>query len=128
MLRRRLAQPMYRKVGFVHAEPLPTEPITVTAQRVFEERTGLCADFTPVGSGYVHLLRGEDLESFTHFTLLISKSYTGDLDPLKRNGENFFEKHPDFTSEDMIPSMPDMVRLLKQKTDDFFFADLTYQV
>lgn len=128
LLRKRLAQPMYHKAGFVHAEPLPNEPITLTAQRVFEERTGLHADFAPAGCGYVRLLRGDDLESFTHFTLLTSTSYTGELASVRRNGENYWENHPDFNGENMIPSMPDMVRLLDTSGGQLFFADLSYQV
>ena len=126
LLRKRLAQPMYERVGFVHSEPLAHEPALMTAIRDFKERTGLTADFKPAGSGYVRLYSGEDLESFTHFTLFKASSCTGTLEPLMRNGQNFWVKDPDFTDPFMIPSMPDIARLLQ--SNEIFCTDLTYQI
>ena len=126
LLRKRIAQPMYGKVGFVHAEPIANETVLETAAKTFTARTGLVADFEPAGSGYVKLLSGEALESFTHFTLFTANSYTGTLEKKLRNGENYWDKDPDFSDPLMIPSMPDLVNLLKK--DEVFYVDLSYQV
>lgn len=127
LLRRRLAQPMYKKVGFTHGEPVWDEPAIETATKTFTERTGLQADFKPAGSGYVRLNHGSELESFTHFTLYYADSYTGTLIPKSRNGENYWEKDPDFTDPMMIPSMADIARLIDE-SDGIFYADLHYEV
>lgn len=126
LLRKRIAQPMYGRVGFVHAEPIAEEPALETATRCFEERTGLSAVFRPAGSGYVRLLHSNDLESFTHYTLFTADKYTGDFIKIRRNGENYWDKKPDFQDPSMIPSMPDLVKLLEK--DVLFYADLNYQV
>jgi hypothetical protein len=127
LLRKRLAQPMYEKVGFVHAEPVAHEPALKTASETFTLRTGLTADFKVAGTGYVRLFHGDDLESFTHFTLLTADSYSGVLAPIMRNGENYWGKDPDFADTAMIPSMPDLVKMITSSTE-IFYADLTYQV
>jgi len=127
LLRRRLAQPMYRKVGFVHAEPVVEENAEETAKNTFKSRTGLEADFKVAGTGYVKLLKDGALESFVHFILMTADSYSGKLEPIKRNGENFWAINPDFTAEDMIPSMQAMVDAL-EKSDGIFFVDLTYDI
>lgn len=127
LLRRRFAQPMFEKVGFVHGEPVAEEPAAETAIKTFQDRTGLTANFKPAGSGYVRLFKGSDLESFTHFQFFTADSYSGELIPKMRNGENYWSKNPDFESNEMIPSMSDLVRLISE-SDNLFYADLNYQV
>lgn len=127
LLRKRLAHPMFHKVGFVHGEPVATEPAVETANKTFLARTGLTVKFKPAGSGYVRLFSGEDLESFTHFTLFTASEYNGQIETTLRNGENYWDKTPNFNDPGMIPSMPDIVKLLNE-TNGNFYADLSYQV
>ncbi len=70
LLRKRLVHPMYGKVGFIHGEPRVYENITWTADDILLAKTGLSADFSIAGSGYIRIFQSEELESFTHFTLL----------------------------------------------------------
>lgn len=126
LLRRRLAHPMFRKVGFVHAEPIASEPAIKTATDTFKERTGLTAEFKPSGSGYVRLFKGDCLESFVHYELYCASEYTGELIVQTRNGENAWFKDPDFTSSEMIPSMPELVELIE--SGDKFYADLRFEI
>lgn len=126
LLRRRLAQPMYKKVGFTHAEPVAHEDSLISAQKTFLERTGLQCDFKPRGFGYVKLYKGEELESYVHFTLFYADSYNGTLITKSRNGENFWVQEPDFDTHEMIPSMYDLVQNLNENNQPFY-ADLRYQ-
>lgn len=128
LLRRRLAQPMYGKVGFTHSEPVAADDALHTARNDFQERTGLLCDFKPAGFGYVRLFDDKDLESFVHFNLFFADAYQGTLQARTRNGENFWVKQPDFTAPDMIPSMSDLVKLLEAHDGTPFYADLRYQV
>ena len=127
LLRKRLAHPMYGKIGFVHGEPNAHESLSVSAKKALKERTGLTATFTPMGSGYIRIFNGEDLESFTHFTLLRAHDLTGTLVKIKGNGENIWLDKPDFKSEEMIPSMSDLGQVIEDGASKIF-VELEYQV
>jgi len=127
LLRRRLVQPVYGKWGFIHGEPEAGIPATQTAAAVFERRTGLKAQFSPKGSGYIRLFNGGRLESFTHFTLFLAEIEEKQPYPRDISGENAWHHSPDFSNDTMIASMADLVKLLEQK-DTHFFADLRYDV
>lgn len=127
LLRRRLVQPVYGKWGFIHGEPKTDETIIESASRIFTRRTGLNAEFTPRGAGYIRIFNDQRaLESFTHFTLLtaeITKQIPINVDD---TGENKWFKHPNFADATMIISMADLTTALR--TEDFFFHDLTYTI
>lgn len=127
LLRRRLAQPMFGRYGFVHGEPIATETITETATKILAQKTGLTAIFTPRGSGYVRIFLGDDLESFTSFTLLEATDVKGTLKPKVGNGENSWLEGPELTGDDMVPSMASLVAAI-EKDDSFFFSELTYHL
>jgi hypothetical protein len=123
LVRKRLAHPMFGKVGFVHGEPVATEPVTVTAQKIFENRTGLTANFKVAGGGYVRLMAGDSLESFTHFTLLFATSATGDFRERADdhpNGQNFWLKTIDGADPNLIPSMAELCAELDAEPALFF--------
>jgi len=126
LLRKRKAQPMYDKIGFVHSEPIASTPVIETAKNEFLCRTGLTADFSPRGFGYIRLMRGDNLESFVHFTLLEAKTYSGKLQEHARNGENLWIENPDFQSSEMIPSMQSFVNQLD--SPGIFYLDETYDI
>lgn len=126
LLRRRLAHPTYGQIGFIHGEPLATEPLATTATATLARRTGLTADFTVAGDGYIRIFQGEDLESFTHFTLLTANIEHAEPHERDETGENLWLADPDFSGSDMIISMHDLVQQLETKPGGFF-VDLTYK-
>jgi hypothetical protein len=125
LLRKRLAQPMYGKSGFVHGEPIAMEPIAETAQKILKEKTGLSATFSPRGSGYVTLLEGKAHQSFIHFTLLVGNDIKGKLIERVGNGENYWYDG-DFSEDFLIPSMKPLID--KLGSPEQFFTELTYQI
>jgi hypothetical protein len=130
LVRKRLAHPMFGKVGFVHGEPIATESITTTASKIFEAKTGLSVDFTVAGSGYVRLLKDDALESFTHFTLLYAESYTGSLaDKVEKhpNGQNYWLDTINDKNSDLIPGMEALCAKL-DSTDRLFFEELEFHI
>jgi len=127
LLRRRLAQPMFGRYGFVHGEPIASESVTETATKILQQKTGLKAVFTPRGTGYVRIFLDNELESFTSFTLLEAKEITGKLLPKVGNGENAWLKNPDFSGDDMVPSMASLAAQL-ESNDPLFFSELTYRL
>lgn len=124
LLQRRLAQPEYGKLGFIHGEPLLREPLLETAATVLQTKTGLHAEFIVRGSGYIRIFKEAALESFTQFTLLEAHNITGELIERSGNGENLWTEQPDFAAADMIPSMADLVAHIKDP--EHFFVELTY--
>lgn len=127
LLRRRLAQPMFGRYGFVHGEPLASESAPETAAKILTLKTGLSATFTPRGSGYIRIFLDDALESFTSFTLLEAHDLKGTLKSKVGNGENSWLTSPDFTGEDMVPSMASLVDAL-EASENNFYVELSYHL
>lgn len=127
LLRKRLAHPMYGRYGFVHGEPVAENSLDHDANLALEERTGLRADFEPIGAGYIRIFSDAGMESFTNFTMLKAINLTGELKTEAGNGANEWLSDPDFSGENMIPSMADLAKAI-QDNKGFFFVDLTYHV
>lgn len=127
LLRKRLAQPNYGLVGFIHGEPVATEPAIESARAVLQRRTGLTADFTVAGSGYIRIFKAGSLESFTAFTLLKAEIERKQMKTADETGENFWAPEPDFNAPAMLPSMPDLVRHLTASETPFFLEE-TYSL
>jgi hypothetical protein len=126
LLRKRLVHPMYGRVGFVHAEPLFNEKIIVTAVAAFESRTGLQADFQPLGSGYIRIFQDDEIESFTHFTLMTASIENNSSATSDKTGENFWYEGDDFSSDEFVPSMPFLTKLVNNNKT--FFIELEYHL
>lgn len=126
LLRKRTVHPAYGKIGFIHFEPVPMEPIVETARRGFQLRSGLKANFKVRGGGYITLIKDGELESFVHFTLLYADKVSGQLIPGSDTGENLWYEG-DFSDASMIPSMSDLVRLIESQQQPFF-TELSYEV
>lgn len=127
LLRKRLVQPMYGCVGFIHGEPRPEESIEESAARILLRRTGLkSGGFSFKGSGYIRIYDEESLVSFTHFSLIEAADIDGELIESDPHGENIWLDSPVFDQDDMIPSMKDIaVEMNKPGT---FFLDKKYRV
>lgn len=126
LLRKRLVQPMFGKIGFMHGEPQADESVWDCATRILKYRTDLTAEFRVRGSGFITLTNKGKLESYSNFTLLSAHNLKGDLRPKDHHGENFWLDNPDFTNTDMIPSMAALTQLLHANNDQIFFADLEF--
>jgi hypothetical protein len=98
-----------------------------TAQRILREKTGLSAEFTLSGAGYIRIFKDNELESFTHFTLLRANAISYDIVQEDHSGENMWIKDPDFGSKEMIPSMLDLAHMLENHRE-MFLVDLRYEI
>ncbi|MEK7472099.1 MAG: NUDIX hydrolase [Patescibacteria group bacterium] len=119
LLYRRKSHPLIGRVGFMHARPSWSETILGTATRVTKEQTGLTASFKVCGHGYFRVFEGENLESFTHFTLLVAEDVDGELEVNDEFAEYEWDSNPDFSAKDMLPNMADIVTLYQSKKSDF---------
>lgn len=126
LLRKRLVQPMYGKIGFIHGEPAAGKTIFEAAAETLHRRTELSGNFTIKGSGYVCLHENNELLAYSHFTLLEVTNLQGELKTKDSHGENMWLENPDFSNADMIPSMKDVAQHIEKP--GVFFADLSYQI
>lgn len=126
MLYRRKIQPLVNRVGFMHVTPSPDESVLETASKLCEERTGISCKFKPLGNGYFRMFSGEELESFTHFTMLVCDDAAGELKQGNEYSEYFWEIMPDFTDPKMLPNMKSLVA--KYESGEQFFLEETLQI
>lgn len=120
LLCRRKAHPLLGKVGFMHAVPDLDSTAPESAAAATLEKTGLQATFTVRGSGYLRVYEGEDMESFTHFTLLEAKDAIGDLQQLDSLSEYYWQTTIDIEDPDLLPSIPYFIDAL-EKPGLFYF-------
>jgi len=126
LLNRRNTHPLIDKVGFVHATPIATIDAPKRAEQECARLTGLDATFNVVGNGYLRMFEGDELESFTHFTLLACDDAKGDLQQNSEFAEFYWDTEPDFTASDMLPSMPTLYDLYKNP--EATFAEGSFQL
>lgn len=127
LLRRRTVHPQFGKLGFLHGEPTADKSLEKAASARLLDKTGLAAKLSVRGYGYVKIFHGDELDSFVSFCLLYGDKPNGELLAKDETGENAWIHNPDFTSDEMIPSMPDLVKHLAENSN-LFFADLTYNL
>ncbi len=126
LVRKRLVQPLFGRVGFMHGEPEAGETISQAGDRILRYRTGLKGDMSVKGSGYVQIEDENGLVAYSHFTMLEVTNTSGVLQEKDNHGENLWLTRPDFNSVEMIPSMPDLARELQKP--GLFFMDKKYTI
>jgi ADP-ribose pyrophosphatase YjhB (NUDIX family)/predicted transcriptional regulator len=105
LLYKRSTHPLKDLAGFMHLEAKSDKTLNEAAHDQVKRRTGLECDFTPLGGGFFKTFRGDKLESFTNFTLLVCEDAKGDLNPDDDRAEYFWATDPDFAAADMLPNM-----------------------
>jgi hypothetical protein len=124
LLRKRLVQPMFGKVGFIHGEPKAGETIQQAGSRILNYRCGLQGQLQVKGSGFVYLQTDELPIAYSNFTLLEATNLEGNLIETDAHGENGWYENPDFSADDMIPSMQDLSEAII--APGLFFLDKVY--
>lgn len=122
LLYKRNTYPLLGKVGFMHGAPNSVIDSPAAAAQICQQQTGLVGEFTVLGGGYFRVYEGTELESFTHFTLLVCEDATGELMQNDEHAEYFWQQDPDFAGADMLPNMPTLVALYN-KGEPFFIEE-----
>lgn len=126
LLYRRNTHPLKGRVGFMHARPDAHKTTGETAAQECLAKTGLAGTFKALGGGYFRMREEDNLESFTHFTLMICEDAEGDLAQHDDNAEYFWSTDPDFASLEMLPNMPTLIELYQ--TGRPFFIEKSIQL
>jgi len=104
LLYKRNTHPLIDLTGFMQATPNANEPIATTAENECLRKSGLHGTFTVNSSGFFRVFEGDELESFTHFTLLECSDVSGELIQNDEYGEYFWVTDPDFDDPTMLPT------------------------
>lgn len=123
---RRGTHPLIGQVGFMHCLPSFMSTANEAASEQCEAKTGLIGEFTPLGGGFVHFFKNNELESYTHFTLLYCDDIKGELLIRDQKAEYFWETDPDFSTEGMIPTTVFLKELYTAKQP--FFIEKTFHI
>ncbi len=105
LLYKRQTQPLLGLTGFMQAQPVAETDARRTAQQTCFEQTGIQTEFTVQGHGYFRVYRAGELESFIHFTLLLSDAPTEELLETAVSAGYSWQQTPNFASPDMLPNM-----------------------
>jgi hypothetical protein len=126
LLYTRKTHPMLGYKGFMHVRPNAAEDIAMTARNQVREKTGLVGSFTALGGGYVRIFKRDELESFTHFTLLYCNDAEGELVQNDAHSEFYWDINPDFEQGTMFPT----TITLKKAYDrgEPFFVEKTFTI
>ena len=126
LLYRRNTHPLFGLTGFMHATPSALRTTPEQAALECKEKTGLSGDFKIVSSGYFRVFIGEELESFTHFTLLVCDDIQGELVSDSKLADYYWDVNPNFASPAMLPNMAELSRLYSD--DTVTFIEKTFRI
>jgi hypothetical protein len=126
LLYTRNTHPLIGLTGFMQAIPQPDEEIIFTAHSICKQKTGLDCTFSVASSGYLRVYEGDELESFTHFTLLIADDVSGELSLQDEFGTYAWVIDPDFSSSSMLPTAVTLSELAMSR--NISFIEETYRL
>lgn len=131
LLHRRLIHPLRDLMGLPHSNIRSGESVIATAQQRLEEMTGLRTKFIYRGGGYLTFYRDGKLESFNQVNILENDGEVkGSLRAPSREivtGTYFWQRNPDFTQDEYIPSLKDINQHLVPGNPPFF-TELKYKL
>lgn len=122
---KRSTHPLKDRVGFMHSRPDSIHSTAQTAAEACQAKTGLTGKFKALGGGYFRVYEEDNLESFTHFTLMVCEDIQGVLAKQDETAEYYWDKNPDFANPRMLPNMPVLVELY-QNGKPFFEEKTLY--
>lgn len=124
LLYTRNTHPLIGLTGFMQALPLADESIVTTARTTCLEKSGLAGHFQVISSGYLRVFEADELESFTHFTLLSCDDVEGELKEHDDYGTYTWVQDPNFSAATMLPTAKILSELALSR--DTPFVEQTY--
>lgn len=121
---RRKRQPLLGQVGFIYGKIHQGETVTEAAKRELEEKSGLHARLNHRGDGYISIHEQGEPVSQVMFHLFEGSSISGALHQ-HVSGDVYWANESEFGLPGFMPSMPDLLGLLKSDQERFF-AELSY--
>lgn len=123
---RRRRQPLLGMAGFPYGKIHLGESIADAAVRELFEKTGLAADLEHKGDGYITIYQDDEPVSQIMFHLFYGENPVGELLPDSTSGKAYWGTLSD-VDKTFMPSVIDLLQLLKDNLSDRFFAELVYK-
>lgn len=127
LLFQRKRHPMLGWTGFPYGKVHVGESVAESARRELKEKTGLEAQLTHVGDGYITFIEGSDPVSQIFFHLFRGARPHGSLRHDPPSGAVFWGRIAQ-ADQKLMPSVPDLLKLMEEHPQDRFFCELEYQV
>ena len=127
LLFRRKRHPMLGWVGFPYGKIHLGETVTQAAARELKEKTGIQAQLTHRGDGYITFIENGEPVSQIFFHLFVGTNANGKLRSDPPSGTVFWGR-PETAQDKLLPSVPDMLKLLAKHPQERFFCELEYRV
>ena len=126
LLARRKTHPLFDMVGFIHGAPVYTEDIADTASSVVKAKTGLEGKFSYLGSGYLRIFNRDQLESYTHFNLLVCED-APDADLSEDDTAAYlWVDQTKLSEQNLIPNMQTLIDLYTRGEQFFVEKTINY--
>ena len=122
---RRRRQPLLGMAGFPYGKIHLGESIADAAVRELFEKTGLAAELEHKGDGYITIYQDSEPVSQIMFHLFYGENPVGELLPDATSGKAFWGTLSD-VDKSFMPSVIDLLQLLKDNPTERFFAELVY--
>jgi hypothetical protein len=127
LVRQRQAQPMYGYLGFLHFEPVAEEATIDTAKQILINKVGIDANLEPKGFGYARFFKGNELQSFTSYTVLKAANFSGDITIQTETGHSFWASYDELESDKSL--LPTMMPILDEiRSGAIFYRDFKFEV
>lgn len=126
LMRTRLVQPLLGTTGFIHGEPIASEPLLETARQRLTDKTGFSLDVMLFSSGLIRIMRGDTIESFSHALILTAETDQDITITHDATGRQSWRSLDTLRHPDIIPSCVDIIeRIVANDRSPF---DLSYQL
>lgn len=125
LLATRQVQPQFGQTGFLHGEPTWDKPLLEAAKERLLTKSGLEADFSVRGSGYITITIDSSYSSFVHATLLYADGISGTFSPENSHNKLGWYTFEEMQSLQLIPSVRPLIEIIQDSVTSPFF-DLHY--
>ncbi len=125
LLAHRKRHPLINKAGFIHTVPRVDMELSDSVPKDIQGKTGLTGTFQHLGEGYLRMFKDGELESFTHFSLMVCEDAEGELVTEDADALYSWEAQPNFDDPVMVPNMRHLADLYEQGQP--FFTEKTIQ-
>ena len=127
LLFRRKRHPMLGWTGFPYGKIHLGETVAQAAKRELKEKTGIEAELTHQGDGYITFTEGVEPVSQVFFHLFRAINPHGTLHKSPPSGTISWGQLEN-GDQKVMPSVPDLIKLMGAHPHDRFFCELEYQV
>lgn len=128
LIHRRSREPYIGSLSLVNGKLHYGELVGDAAQRELEEKTGYSAELRH--AGIVYLSYTDQGESLNHIMshIFVDDDYTGELTPTEHSEPMWVGEEELKSMDYVLPGTTEILDLVRQSPDEFFFAEYVYDV